>query len=346
MEKLPLPAHGKTRAIARSLGRVALALLLIFAVTAVAYLFWNPGLKITDGRHDKGTNGIWLAHGWLGDDTWFTTNNKTAEFPKYRSPEAIAALFRKLRAHHITDVFPHLCPASPAGHIPAVHSAQVERFLDSAEGLRVIPWIGGPNGTSALISDKTWRDTFTKDAASLLAAHPRLAGVQINIEPLRSGDPDFLLLLENLRAALPPGKLLSVAAYPPPTLWHPFPDVHWDEPYFRQVARRCDQLAVMMYDAGQRLPKTYQRLMADWTREILAWSEGKAILLGVPTYADQGVGYHHPEVENIHNALPGIHRALNTSPPPHNYQGIAIYCDWETDDHEWSLLKQNFLRTK
>lgn len=86
-----------------------------------------------------------------------------------------------------------------------------------------------------------------------------------------------------------PGRILSIAAYPPPTWWHPFPDVHWDESYFRQVASRCDQLAVMMYDAGQRIPKTYQKLMADWTVEVLNWSETRPVLLGVPTYDDAEV---------------------------------------------------------
>src|SRR5438034_2866009 len=32
------------------------------------YLLWSPGLDIRDGRHDRGRNGIWLGHGWLGGD--------------------------------------------------------------------------------------------------------------------------------------------------------------------------------------------------------------------------------------------------------------------------------------
>jgi hypothetical protein len=38
----------------------------------------------------------------------------------------------------------------------------------------------------------TWRERFRTSVHSLLTKHPRLAGVHINIEPLRSGDPDFL----------------------------------------------------------------------------------------------------------------------------------------------------------
>jgi len=65
--------------------------------------------------------------------------------------------------------------------------------------------------------------------------------VHINLEPLRSGNPDFLGLLHQLRNELPQGKILSMAAFPPPALWHRFPGVHWDRRYFPEVARRADQ---------------------------------------------------------------------------------------------------------
>jgi hypothetical protein len=99
----------------------------------------------------------------------------------------------------------------------------------------------------------------------------------------------------------------------------------------------------MTYDAGQRIPKTYQRLMADWTREVLAWSS-KSVLLGIPTYDDEAVGYHRPEVENIRHALLGIHRGLSSAGLPENYQGVAIYCDWETSEAEWGYFRAHFLK--
>lgn len=310
----------------------------------MAFLLWKPGLDIGDGRHDRGSNAIWLAHGWLGADEWFIKYQKTNEFPRYRNPAAILALAENLRRHHITDVYPHLCPAEPTGELPPVDANQVETFLDAFREFRVLPWVGGPHGSNVRLHDLKWRAAFIKNVRELLTKHPRFAGVHLNVEPLPSGDKDFLLLLDELRSALPPGKILAVAAYPPPTRWHPFPDVHWDEAYFRQVAKRCDQIAVMMYDASQKIPKTYQKLMADWTREVLEWNEGKAILLGVPTYEDAGVRYHHANVENLTNALFGIHRGLSRNAIPVNYQGVAIYCDWETSESEWSYFREYFLK--
>jgi hypothetical protein len=277
--------------------RIAIGVTLTIGLAFAGYLLWRPGLDVRDGRDDRGRNAVWLAHGWLGADEWFLKNNKTNEFAKYRASSQVKALAQKLRQNHITDVFPHLCPAESTGKLPAVDDKQVELFLDAFQGFRVLPWIGGPNGSSIRMNDARWRTNLVSQVQTLLSRHPRFAGVHLNVEPLPTGDQDFLVFLDQLRAALPPGKLLSVAAYPPPTRWHPFPDVHWDQAYFRELARRCDQLAVMMYDAGQRIPKTYQRLMADWTAEVIEWSAGKPVLLGVPTYDDAGVGYHDPKVE-------------------------------------------------
>lgn len=99
----------------------------------------------------------------------------------------------------------------------------------------------------------------------------------------------------------------------------------------------------MMYDVGQHIPKSYQRLMADWTEEVLASSEGKAVLLGLPAHDDPGVEYHHAWVENLANALLGIHRGLSRGPVPSNYQGVAIYSDWETSASEWACSQGHFL---
>ena len=62
-----------------------------------------------------------------------------------------------------------------------------------------------------------------------------------------------------------------------------------------------------------------------------------------PDLEDADVGYHDPKVENLTNALLGIHRGLSRQPLPTNYQGIAIYCEWETSEAEWQYIRKHFL---
>ena len=223
------------------IGVVALAL----GAFVVGYRVWTPGLDVTDGRHDRGRNAIWLQHAWLGADDWFRREHKLDQLADFRDPANIQRLAGLLRAQNITDVFPHMSPANKSGNLPAVDHAQVERFLDAFAGFRVMPWTGGVVDKTCRIRDTKWRRHFVESIIGLLVRHPRFAGVHINIEPCESGNQDFLKLLDGLRQALPDRFLLSVAAYPPPLWWQPFREVHWDGKYLREVAQRADQLAVI-----------------------------------------------------------------------------------------------------
>lgn len=313
-------------------------ILALAAVGAVAaYPAWSPGEEISDGRHDRHSNGLWMQHGWIGADSWFLRNRRDPV--RFRTSEVLQAISRRLSSSHVRYAFVHLAPTDPTGRIPAVDDEQTEAFLDAMGDVRVLPWIGGRQGAHCTLAAPTWRTGFVDSVASLLARHPRLAGVHVNIEPMRSGDPDFLRLLEELRAGIPSDRMISVAAYPPPTLWHPFPDLHWDQGYFAEVAARCDQVVVMMYDTALRSSKLYRRLMANWTVEVVRWARTTRVLLGLPAYDDAGVGYHDPEVENLLNGLAEIHQGLaELEPVPGTYGGISIYSEWEMDDAEWHCI--------
>ena len=314
----------------RSLLRIMFLLTVILGGATLCYLLWNPGSD--DPLPDYSDNAIWIGHGWLGDNAWF--ERKQIDPADFRSEANIAALFRRLADNKISIVYPHLCPARPDGLIARCDHAQTERFLDFAEqfGIRVIPWIGGVFGTSACPADVEWRKHFVESVSDLMNTHPRLAGVQINIEPMPDGNADFLTLLDELRATIP-GKILSVAAYPPPTTWHRFPDVHWSLEYLCKVANRCDQMAVMMYDTSIQLEKVYIDLTTRWTAQLTETlrSIDCDLLLGIPAYEDADVGYHHPRVENIISALRGV----SAADPGQDIRGIAVYCEWEMNETKW-----------
>lgn len=320
---------------------MAAFILLTMIMLVFAYAAWHPGRLVRDGRHDLRTNAIWLQHGWMGDDDWFQRNKRDKS--RFRDARQMARLASKLRFHGIKYVFPHVCPCQPDGKIARHDEPNTEIFLDQLSDLKVIPWVGGIVGTHCFIDSREWRSRFIASILDLFARHPRLAGVQVNIEPMISGDTDFLDLLQELRQAMPRDKILSIAAYPPPTKWHPFPRVHWGRKYYQQVAQHADQIAVMMYDSAIRLQKVYQKVMSAWTRDVLTWGQGTEILLGVPVYDDATVLYHSPKVENIQNALFGIHAGLlRFESLPENYRGLAVYSEWEMDDEEWCYLNREF----
>ena len=309
-----------------------------------AFAFWPRGLDVRDGRHDRRANGAWMQHGWLGDDTWFIVNHREARKAYFRDRSHVEELRANLDRHHITDVFPHLCPALPGGQIMPVDSAATEVFCDVLDGIRIMPWVGGVLDQSVFLDDGKWRETFAASAARLLEAHPRLSGLHLNVEPCPDGDERFLRLLDEIRGAIPRGKILSVAAYPPPTVMHPHSDVHWGEAFYRAIAKRCDQLVPMLYDTGLFARRPYRGLVRDWTREVLEWSNEASVLLGLPAYDDRGVGYHDPDVENLEESLLGVHAALEgLGELPRSYRGICIYGEWTMKDTDWQTLRSHFL---
>ena len=348
MSKQQTKTKGISRAVITTITkppwRTVFPVFVILVIATSAYLAWSPGIIITDGRHDKGKNGIWLQHGWLGADDWFIRNNKETRIAEFRDPKAIMKLANKLSENRITDVFPHVAPVGPLGELSPVNHDQVLRFLKVFTNFRVIPWIGGVLNDHCHPDQEQWRKLFCENVKTFLENYPQLSGIHLNIEPWPSGNSDLLLLLDELRCVIPENKILSVAAYPPPTIWHRHEDVHWDEDYYREVSRCCDQIVVMMYDTALPDSKRYRKLMADWTAEILNWSKTREVLLGIPTYEYSGTGYHVPSVENMPNALAGIHQGLiSLANPPDNYQGVSIYCEWATNDSEWCYFKTHFL---
>ena len=313
--------------------RVARGLLIFGVILGAIYAFWNPGSSVTDGRHDLGRNGIWLGHGWIGDSLWFTENAR--DTTTFRTRAAILELKQELDSHGIQDVFPHLTPTTINGKIPAVDATQTKLFLELLPNKRVMPWLGGVTGKSAFLGSIAWRKNFVLSVKKLLKQYPSFAGIHLDFEPLQNHDIGFLELLTELRVAIGERKLISVAT--------PMPRIGfggWDQSMFFQVSKRVNQIVPMLYDTYIPLQKPYVALMSSWTRKVLVWSNGKEVLIGIPAW-DEPTKSHHPNIENLENALHGIHAALEPKMPK-NYAGIALYAHFTMNDSRWKTLKQEF----
>lgn len=310
-----------------SLRRIALACAAVAVAVLLAWWIWTPGS--THPLPAGLAHGAWLTHAWWGDARWFASSSRRAV--DFQGDAAVAGLARRLHALGIRDWYVHACPATSDGDLPALDHEQARLLVRHNPEGQVLAWVGGVLDENCFPGDPAWRTRFAGGCAALVRA-TGIAGVQLNIEPCPPGTPGYLELLDDLRRALPPGARLSVAAYPPPTRLHPVEQVHWDEAFFRAVAARCDDLAVMSYDTAQRQRKVYTWLVATWTRECLAWSGGRPVRLGVPAY-DDDEDWHRPEVEQAAAALAGISAGVDgTAPAP--FAGVAVYAEWTLDDQE------------
>ena len=155
----------------------------------------------------------------------------------------------------------------------------------------------------------------------------------------------MLALLDEVRAAIGPRAALSIST---PRVWPvlaeaPWPRVGpvWRADYYREVARRVDQTAIMTYDSYMPHPALYRA----WQRwQVIEASRavdgvGAQLLIGVPT-SEEATRSHRPAAENITSGLLGLVDGLNDAAArPSAVAGAAIYPEWETDEAEWDLYE-------
>ncbi len=99
---------------------------LILGLPLLGYALWTPGVESSDGKFDHARNGLWLAHGWMSDDAWFTANHRDKN--AYESEAAKTLLRRTCQENGIAYVFPHLCPVTAAELNGASRKTSAFRF--------------------------------------------------------------------------------------------------------------------------------------------------------------------------------------------------------------------------
>ena len=306
-------------------------------MAAIALLtadYWiYPLLAPIGGRSgDKGENGLWLRY------TWY--------FGEKTVPQ-VADLARTLHRRHIRYAFFHVRSIEPDGSLKYRYPEEARKLTAAihanADDVQPIAWIYAGNVAGhgrvdlrraavrrRMVAEAIWLTTVCG-----------FDGVQWDYEICPSGDVAFLKLLEETRAALPAGKLLSVAAdcsYPAP-----FSSPGWSDDYFREVAKRCDQMAVMCYDSGMYMPRLYvwfvQRQAALVPRLARQAGAHCQVLLGLPTYG-QGGPSHNPRAENLRLALKAVREARASQAAA----GIALFADYTTAPDDWRAYESLWLR--
>ena len=279
----------------------------------------------------------WVTHRWVATPI---------------EDERVDALADRLGAARLTDVYVHVGPLNGDGTLPlsrAPYAAEfAEALHDRMPGLRVQAWLGqveAGGGGPLDLGRAAVRARVVASARRFMDLG--YDGVHYDIEPIWTGDADFLALLEVTgRAVHADGKVLSVAAEELPLFpgaerviglliprYHP-----WTLDYHRRVAAHVDQLAVMTYDSAVPGAHLYQRFVARNTRMLAAaLPEHAQLLIGVPSYAEWNIG--HWPAERPKNALHGLRRGLaRVAEDRRERVGWALYAEWTMDADEWAEL--------
>ncbi|MGW8061693.1 hypothetical protein ACVV2G_05250 [Streptomyces ziwulingensis] len=334
----------RTRARARRTLLAVLAVLLLPLLTAEAALRVAYVGDPADGTYTRNRDAMWLGHAWVDG----------------RKDDAdVTALARRLRTTGIRDLYVHTGPMEHDGTLPRSRYPKARRLTDAVHrelpGVRVQAFLGDVLATETpdgmRLERAGTRAAVVRSAGQVLDAG--YDGVHLDVEPLHSGDRNYLSLLDDLRETTRAREAqLSVAAHQ----IDPLPAFHsfwgaltghpkwWSQEFFGQVARRVDQIAVMTYDTMQPLQSTYGGYVAQQTSLALeATPPTTHLLMGLPFYHENRFG-HWNHAETVAAAVRGVRLGLSRTDAGRARFGVAAYIDFAATEEDWRAYREGWVR--
>jgi hypothetical protein len=311
------------------------ALLIIVMILVNRGCFARPTANYPGSHFNRGANAAWLSVDWVNGP---------------HPAEDVAGLAEDLVRRQIGTVYVYASYRQPDGSFNPSYgyaSTFVRDLKAYAPDLVVQAWVGLPLEYVDL-SNQDVREEIAAFGAKLVGMG--FDGVHLDPEPVRDGDAEVLALLEATREALGEGPVLSMATR---RIWPLFPKVRWpgvgrwfwSTRYYRQVARRCDEVAAMVYDSALPLPALYRY----WVKfEVIALSRAivgtdARLYVGVPT-SQEATRTHRPRAETPKAGLQGVVNGLNDlASRPATVTGVAIYPYWEADAATWDVYGEVWL---
>lgn len=327
--------------------RSALAVTLLLVVPLLAIettLRVNYMGDPADGTYTRDRDAMWLGHAWVDG------RKKDAD---------VTALARRLEDTGIRDLYVHSGPLEHDGTLPESKYPRARWLIDAVHrelpGVRVQAFLGdvlangGPDGLH--LDRAATRAAVVGSARQVLDAG--YEGVHLDLEPLHSGDRNYLSLLDDLRAVTrAQDAQLSVAAHQ----IDPLPALHtvaglfadhpkwWSQKFFGQVARRVDQIAVMSYDTARPLESTYGGYVAQQTSLALEVTPPTThLLMGLPFYHESNFS-HWGHAETVAAAVRGARLGLSRTDPDRELFGVAPYIDFAATETNWREYREGWLR--
>ncbi|MFD7813723.1 hypothetical protein ACFV6E_12360 [Streptomyces sp. NPDC059785] len=297
-----------------------------------------------DGTYTRGRDAIWLGHAWVDG------RKKDAD---------VAALARELKTTGIRDLYVHAGPLEHDGTLPASAYPKAGWLVKAVHrelpGVRVQAWLGDVLATETpdgmRLERAGTRAAVVRSTRAILDAG--FEGAHFDLEPLHSGDRDYLSLLDSLhRLTGERHAQLSVAAHQ----IDPLPGFHsfwgtvaghpkwWSQEFFGEVARRVDQIAVMSYDTMQPLQSTYGGYVAQQTALALEVTpDSTDLLMGLPFYHENRFG-HWNHAETAAAGVRGVRLGLSRTDADRERFGVALYVDFAATKDDWTAYREGWVR--
>jgi hypothetical protein len=177
-------------------------------------------------------------------------------------------------------------------------------------------------------------------------------GIHYDLEPVPSGDQDYLRLLAATSDLRPRPEPLSVSV---PKL-EPLPGlrllwqvarvgpVFWTSAYLTAVSRHVDQVDLMAYDTTMPFGSWYGGDVERETELALAAVPATTrLLIGIPCYHYSNLG-HEASAETVAAAVRGVRVALTAAGSRYRVFGVALFADYSSTPQDWESYTSGWLR--
>ncbi|GAA2303658.1 glycoside hydrolase family 18 protein [Nonomuraea roseoviolacea subsp. roseoviolacea] len=326
--------------IRRGLRLLALALVVVVALVGLLAAAFRVQFTGDPAGWAKSTDNdaLWLGHMWVDGR---------------RTRADVAELAERLRGTGIRDLYVHSGPFEADGRLDPAKYPAARNFVKwvhaALPGVRVSAWLGQKVDGVLDLDDARSRANVLDGVRAVVAAG--FDGVHYNFEPIGSGDEEFLDLLARTR---PLTRLLSTSTpqIEPYPLMRPAArlalshDKYWSQDYFRRVAERVDQVAVMTYDTGMPMRPLYGGYVARQAELALDLvPEDRLLLVGAPAYHDHGVSWSD-DAESVADAARAARLALSEHGSDHGRRerfGLAMYVDFAATEQDWREYASEWL---
>jgi hypothetical protein len=114
--------------------------------------------------------------------------------------------------------------------------------------------------------------------------------------------------------------------------------------YYRQVADRVDQIAVMAYDTAMPTDWLYGSLVEEQTALLGNGLNAKtAVFVGAPAY-DERTWLHDPASETLRASIHGVKKGIGRMGPARRSRiGLAVYAEWTSTGADWAEFRRDWL---
>jgi hypothetical protein len=305
-------------------------------------------------------NAVWVQ-------SWFFLGHQ-ASTKKPLQDAHIVELAAHLRRAGMRYAFIFAGPFQRDGTLPGYAFSDtarrtVERLAQLAPEVIVLPWVGGVQDKTVFLDDPRWVDTAVREAKRLVetlgvrGAHfdfeyisPALEEVVrvVEVPQPRSPEADYGAHLvrfhARVRAAMPAAFISTVVPTTAPAVFPYKTRQTYDE--VRELARYADQIAVLYYDTALHGQEAYEENLVAQLRDVEGWRRDlgtarREFLVGLGTFVNVEAlrRYRDLAIENLPNEIATLKRALRRTGEECLVDGVALFCEWQTDEQEWNQFQ-------